>query len=679
MKAMECLSFSAKFVLLGALAFTLVLVPTTLYLVGALKSGHQAERELQGVVPVQTLLQLVALTQQHRDLTASMLGDDSSLQQARQAKQAELQRAFEASERALHAADVDADLLAAWQQVREQWRTLSEKIGQGDLGARQSLQQHAQLIASSLLIEDALLDHFELALDPLLDSAALINSALIEMPQTAELFGQLRSYGALYLAQGRILPEQQGALMGLSAQALASAERMSRAFAKASAADPALAAMLEAPLASLRPQIQKALALTDKELISAIELDFAGGGAGLKLTYPVADYLAAYARSIDGLKAIGDSALMELERRLGERRDEQGRHTLLMSAALLALLLIGGTVAALIVMRLLAQLREAMAAAERIAKGDLSQPLASGGHDEAARLLQALQHMQSDLRVTVRQIVCSSEQLATASGDLRTVTEGASCGLQRQCEELDQAAAAVTQLTTAIEEVARNAVSTSEVSRSADHCSRQGQDRVIRTVDAIEALAGDIERTAQALQSLAGRIDDIGSVLDVIRAIAEQTNLLALNAAIEAARAGESGRGFAVVADEVRALARRTQDSTRQIETIIGAVQQGSQDALRAMRSSDGRTRETLELARAAGVALHRIVGAITEINERNLCIASATEQQSQVAREVDRNLLNIREVAALTSNGADRTQLSSRQLADLAGEMSDMVRHFVI
>ncbi|WP_330114007.1 methyl-accepting chemotaxis protein [Pseudomonas sp. JS3066] len=661
------------------MAFTLVLVPTTLYLVGALKSGHQAERELQGVVPVQMLLQLVALTQQHRDLTASILGGDSSLRQARQDKQTELQRAFEASEQALHAADVKADLLAAWQQVSEQWRALSEKIGKGDLGARQSLQQHAQLIASSLLIEDALLDHFELALDPLLDSAALINSALIEMPQTAELFGQLRSYGALYLAQGRILPEQQGALMGLSAQALASAERMSRAFTKASAADPALAAMLEAPLASLRPQIQKALALTDKELISAIELDFAGGGAGLKLTYPVADYLAAYARSIDGLQVISDSALMELEKRLGERRDEHRRHTLLMSAALLALLLIGGTVAAMIVMRLLAQLREAMAAAERIAKGDLSQPLASGGHDEAARLLQALQHMQTDLRVTVRQIVCSSKQLATASGDLRTVTEGASCGLQRQCEELDQAAAAVTQLTTAIEEVARNAVSTSEVSRSADHCSRQGQDSVIRTVDAIEALAGDIERTAQALQSLAGRIDDIGSVLDVIRAIAEQTNLLALNAAIEAARAGESGRGFAVVADEVRALARRTQDSTRQIETIIGAVQQGSQDALRAMRSSDGRTRETLELARAAGVALQRIVGAITEINERNLCIASATEQQSQVAREVDRNLLNIREVAALTSNGADRTQLSSRQLANLAGEMSAMVRHFVI
>jgi len=679
MNALQRLSFSGKFVLLGALALGLVLVPTTLYLLDALKSGRQAERELRGVAPVRALLQLVALTQQHRDLSASLLGGDASLQSARQAKQAELQRAFEASEQALQAADVGADLLAAWQQLREQWLALSAQLEQGDLGARQNLQRHGQLIAASLLLEDALLDRFELALDPLLDSDALIDAALVEMPQVAELFGQLRGYGALYLAQGSILPEQQGALMGLSAQALASAERMSRAFAKATAADPALAALLEAPLQALSAQSQQALELTDQQLISALELDFSSGGAGLKLSYPVADYLAAYARPIDDLQAIGDAALAALEQKLGERRDDHRRHSLLMSAVLAALLLIGGSVAALIVLRLLAQLNEAMAAAERIAKGDLSRPLASAGSDEAARLLQALQRMQSDLRATVEQIVSSSQQLASASGELSTVTEGASHGLQRQCEELDQAATAVTQLTTAIEEVARNAVFTSEVSRSADRCSRQGQDSVNRTVDAIEALTADIERTAQALQALAGRIDDIGSVLDVIRAIAEQTNLLALNAAIEAARAGESGRGFAVVADEVRALARRTQDSTQQIESIIGAVQQGSQEALQAMRSSDGRTRETLEVARAAGAALQRIVGAITEINERNLCIASATEQQSQVAREVDRNLLNIREVAALTASGADQTQASSRQLAGLAGEMSAMVRHFVV
>jgi methyl-accepting chemotaxis protein len=165
----------------------------------------------------------------------------------------------------------------------------------------------------------------------------------------------------------------------------------------------------------------------------------------------------------------------------------------------------------------------------------------------------------------------------------------------------------------------------------------------------------------------------------VIRGIAEQTNLLALNAAIEAARAGESGRGFAVVADEVRALAQRTQESTKQIETIIGSVQQGSQGALRAMQSSNEKTQDTLELARAAGTALTAIVDAIAQINERNLSIASATEEQSYVAREVDSNLLNIRDVSAQTSAGANQTRASSLELAGLASELSGMIKHFSV
>ncbi|WP_442964496.1 methyl-accepting chemotaxis protein [Pseudomonas sp. MMS21 TM103] len=285
--------------------------------------------------------------------------------------------------------------------------------------------------------------------------------------------------------------------------------------------------------------------------------------------------------------------------------------------------------------------------------------------------------MQTDLRGTVTQVVNSAEQLNSTSEALSAVTEDTSRGLHRQSGELDQAVTAVTELTTAIEEVARNAASASEVSQAADHCARQGQGSVTRTVGAIESLTGDMAHTADALQALAGQIGGIGSVLDVIRGIAEQTNLLALNAAIEAARAGESGRGFAVVADEVRALAQRTQESTKQIETIIGSVQQGSQGALRAMQSSNEKTQDTLELARAAGTALTAIVEAIAQINERNLSIASATEEQSYVAREVDSNLLNIRDVSAQTSAGANQTRTSSLELAGLASELSGMIKHF--
>jgi methyl-accepting chemotaxis protein len=176
---------------------------------------------------------------------------------------------------------------------------------------------------------------------------------------------------------------------------------------------------------------------------------------------------------------------------------------------------------------------------------------------------------------------------------------------------------------------------------------------------------------------LAVQVNDIGKVLDVIRNVAEQTNLLALNAAIEAARAGEAGRGFAVVADEVRALAHRTQESTREIETSIGTIQQGTGQAVAAMRSSTERAQSTLEVARGAGSALERIHGAIGGINERNLVIASAAEEQAQVAREVDRNLVNIRELSIQTAAGAEQSSAASAELSRLAIDLNGLVARF--
>jgi methyl-accepting chemotaxis protein len=166
-------------------------------------------------------------------------------------------------------------------------------------------------------------------------------------------------------------------------------------------------------------------------------------------------------------------------------------------------------------------------------------------------------------------------------------------------------------------------------------------------------------------------------VLDVIRAIAEQTNLLALNAAIEAARAGESGRGFAVVADEVRALAYRTQQSTQEIEQMVQGMRNGSSLALDSMQASAARATTTLTLAERAGEALQTITSSVHEIHERNLVIASAAEEQAQVAREVDRNLVNIRDLSVRSAAGADQTSAASHELSQLANALQGMVRRF--
>ncbi|MFA7946065.1 methyl-accepting chemotaxis protein [Pseudomonas brenneri] len=320
---------------------------------------------------------------------------------------------------------------------------------------------------------------------------------------------------------------------------------------------------------------------------------------------------------------------------------------------------------------------QALDAAENIAEGNLTRPIKVDGDDEAGRLLRAMHKMQEKLRDTLQRISGSATQLASAAEELNAVTDESARGLTQQNNEIEQAATAVNEMTSAVEEVARNAVSTSEASKNATTSAGDGRDLVQETVSAIERMSGDVQGTATLIGALAEESRDIGKVLDVIRGLADQTNLLALNAAIEAARAGEAGRGFAVVADEVRALAHRTQQSTSEIERMIGSIQAGTEQAVDSMRNSTERAESTLNIAKGAGISLDTINSAIVEINERNLVIASAAEEQAQVAREVDRNLVNIRDLSVQSATGASQTSAASSELSRLAVDLNGMVGRF--
>ncbi|AIS13649.1 chemotaxis protein [Pseudomonas chlororaphis subsp. aurantiaca] len=348
--------------------------------------------------------------------------------------------------------------------------------------------------------------------------------------------------------------------------------------------------------------------------------------------------------------------------------------------AILAIVLVLTVGLAIVLTRSIVRpLGQAVEVAETIASGDLCHAISVTGNDEPARLLHALQRMQNSLRGTLQKIADSSSQLASAAEELHAVTEDSSKTLHQQSNELEQAATAVNEMTAAVEEVARNAVSTSEASRETDATAHHGRQQVQHTVDSIGDLADEVTRTCEQVEHLAVDVRNIGQVLEVIRSIAEQTNLLALNAAIEAARAGDAGRGFAVVADEVRALAHRTQQSTQEIESMINTIEEGTEGAVSAMRHSNERAHLTLEAARASGLALDQITQAITSINERNLVIASASEEQAQVAREVDRNLVNIRDLATQTSAGANQSNAASQDLSRLAVELNGLVTQFKV
>lgn len=342
----------------------------------------------------------------------------------------------------------------------------------------------------------------------------------------------------------------------------------------------------------------------------------------------------------------------------------------------LALMLVA-VLATLFSRSIIEPMRYAVEVSRRMAEGDLSVQIDIKGRDEATEMLEALGHMEKQLYDTVEEIADSSQQLAATSEELSAVTNDATQIVEDQSNQLEQAVTAVNEMTVAVSEVANGASIASQSSEQANSKAQLGQEKLETTMRTINNLLNEITVTEQGINALAGNVTEIGSVIDVIRGIAEQTNLLALNAAIEAARAGESGRGFAVVADEVRALAHRTQESTTEIERMIGNVQVETETAVKNMQSSSEQASSTMSVAQELGVALNEIVHLIAQISEQNMSIASAAEEQAMVAGEVDRNLTIIRDLSFQTSAGANQTNASSQELARLAERLNGLITHF--
>ncbi|NHZ69797.1 MAG: methyl-accepting chemotaxis protein, partial [Thermotogales bacterium] len=252
-------------------------------------------------------------------------------------------------------------------------------------------------------------------------------------------------------------------------------------------------------------------------------------------------------------------------------------------------------------------------------------------------------------------------------------------GVQRQKSEIDQVATAMTEMAATVQEVARNAATAAGAARDANEEAGSGKRVVKETIQAINSLAGEVQSASDVINQLAADSEAIGGVLDVIRGIAEQTNLLALNAAIEAARAGEQGRGFAVVADEVRTLAQRTQTSTQEIQSMIEKVQSGARNAVNVMESGREQAAGSVSKAGEAGTSLETINSAVSAINDMNMQIASAAEEQSAVAEEINRNIVNIGIVADETADGSNKIANANEDLVRLGGQLQSIVSMFKV
>jgi methyl-accepting chemotaxis protein len=622
---------SRKLGLVGLIVVVMVALPMGLYLHRMWLSIESTASEIDGIAPSRSLLNLMRLTQQHRGLSANVLGGKAELEAQRAAKQTEIETAVSQFD-AVVKRDIDnARVRADWLRAVEQWQLLAKALPARSVDATQSFARHTALISDQIDLHDRVVDHFGLSLDPQAGTYFLVLSTLQHMPRLTEALGQARARGSLLLARGAATAIERASLAALADRAATGLHDIDLTMAKAFEASPELRGGLGAKLEKVRADVDGLVKLMREKIVLSEALDL-----------PSADYFKAGTVVIDQVFALIDETDKALEGALRERRRadliEEGA-MLGGSVVLLALCLGFGIVVSRAIVRSADKAKQAV---ERIAAGDLTMQMGDHARDEMGQLLEAVQKMQASLTETVGSVRRNAESVATASAEIAQGNLDLSQRTEEQASALEQTAASMEQLGATVVHNADNAKEANSLASGASEIAVRGGAVVSQVVD-----------TMKGINVSSKKISDIIGVID---GIAFQTNILALNAAVEAARAGEQGRGFAVVAGEVRSLAQRSADAAREIKTLINAsveqVEQGT-----ALVDQAGHTMEEIVSA------INRVSSIMAEINSASAEQSAGVAQVGQAVNQMDQTT---QQNAALVEESAAAAESLKSQATQL-------------
>lgn len=661
---MNQLKTAQKMALISLVFVTPVVIFVVILALQISQEVQTVKHEQEGLSYITSLRQLIQHVPEHRGMTNAYLNGNAAVRDKIMAKREQIQSDIAQIDQINQQFQQNLQVQTSWPGIKSQLHQVQQEAFDGP--AAEVFARHSALIESlrGLMFEVSNQSH--LTFDDQMETFFMINLVVERFPVVTDQLGIVRGMGSGLAAAGLVTHQQDSKLTGLTAQTMAQLKVVNRNLDAMSSASRALQTSMAGDVAAMNEKANGFLNLVKRELLRTGPVDVDSNNVFAQGTEAIGRVFALY-----------DAMLPAIAERLAEHETELQAYLVsvvvgAVAAVLLALILFGGFYASIV-----SAVKAIQQETKRLASGDLTARVDLKSRDELGDIGTAFNETAASFSQVLKEFDQSNQLLLTAVTELNAVAQETGRGAEGQADQTEMVASSMNEMSSTVHEVARNAANTAEATGSARTKAIEGGRHINTMIGEISGLSGEVNRAADVVQTLDKDVDNISSVLEVIRGISEQTNLLALNAAIEAARAGEHGRGFAVVADEVRGLAGRTQEATEEIQTMIEGLQSVAQEASRVMKQNSETTQQTTKNASMAEEVLNGIIKAVEVIDDMSTQIASAAEEQSMVAEEINRNIFEIKSVVDNTAAGVTQTSARCADLESVANNLKMKIAQF--